>query len=183
MDRTTQLTILSEKNLSDYRSWLKDIREKVRAEKGRLTEAHLIGELVSEQDAASTDVNVSGAMASTTNGADDKRRRRIRHLEEFEEGAARNAACRAYGEKSIYALGTKSVAAMSEAAMERALTNHQLQLTAYHEREDYLCNLLNEHTSGTPSAAVGLLGTEASAYDRLKCIYECHWKLSVERLE
>ena len=64
MDRTTQLTILSEKNLSDYRSWLKDIREKVRAEKGRLTEAHLIGELVSEQDAASTDVNVSGAMAS-----------------------------------------------------------------------------------------------------------------------
>ena len=50
MDRTTQLTILSEKNLSDYRSWLKDIREKVRAEKGRLTEAHLIGELVSEQE-------------------------------------------------------------------------------------------------------------------------------------
>ena len=105
MERTTQLTILSEKNLSDYRSWLKDIREKVRAEKGRLTEAHLIGELVHGADAASTDVNICGAMASTTNGADDKRRRRIRHLGEFEDGAARNAACRAYGEKSICAHG------------------------------------------------------------------------------
>ena len=46
MERTSTLMVLSEKNLSDYRAWLKDIREKVRAEKGRLTEAHLIGELV-----------------------------------------------------------------------------------------------------------------------------------------
>ena len=55
MERTTQLTILSEKNLSDYRSWLKDIREKVRAEKGRLTEAHLVEsngqELCTHEDA------------------------------------------------------------------------------------------------------------------------------------
>ena len=59
MERTSTLMVLSEKNLSDYRAWLKDIREKVRAEKGRLTEAHLIGELVTEQDATSLDVNVS----------------------------------------------------------------------------------------------------------------------------
>ena len=84
MERTSTLMVLSEKNLSDYRAWLKDIREKVRAEKGRLTEAHLIGELVSEQDATSRDVNVSGAMSGTTNGADDKRRRRIRRLDEYE---------------------------------------------------------------------------------------------------
>ena len=106
MERTSTLMVLSEKNLSDYRAWLKDIREKVRAEKGRLTEAHLIGELVTEQDATSLDVNVSGAMSGTTNGADNKRRRRIRHLDEYEAGAERNDACRAYGQLSIYALGT-----------------------------------------------------------------------------
>ena len=90
VERTTSLMVLSEKNLSDYRAWLKDIREKVRAEKGRLTEAHLIGELVTDQDATSPDENVSGAMSGTTNGADDKRRRRIRHLDEYAAGAARN---------------------------------------------------------------------------------------------
>ena len=154
MERTSTLMVLSEKNLSDYRAWLKDIREKVRAEKGRLTEAHLIGELVTEQDATSLDVNVSGAMSGTTNGADDKRRRRIRRLDEYEAGAARDDACIAYGQLSIYALGTKAVATMSEAAMERALTNHQLQLTAYHEREDYLCNLLNENGDETFTAKI-----------------------------
>ena len=154
MERTSQLMILNEKNLGDYRAWLKEIREKVRAEKGRLTEAHLIGELVSDQDALSPDINVSGAMSSTTNGADDKWRRRIRHLDEFADGQARNDACRAYGQLSIYSLGTKAVATMSEAAMERALMNHQLQSTAYHEREDYLCNLLNEYTAGTPCAGM-----------------------------
>ena len=159
MERTSTLMVLSEKNLSDYRAWLKDIREKVRAEKGRLTEAHLIGELVTEQDATSLDVNVSGAMSGTTNGADDKRRRRIRHLDEYEAGAARNDACRAYGQLSIYALGTKAVATMSEAAMERALTNHQLQLTAYHEREDYLCNLQRKLNTKTNRKRYGVITT------------------------
>ena len=175
--------VLNEKNLGEYRQWLKHVREKVRAEQGRLTESHLIGEVVPDSDASNDDVNISGEMSGQSNGADGKRRRRIRSLEEFEEGPERQAACIAYGELSLFSLGTKAVAAMSEAAIERAKTNQLLQMTAYHEREDYLNNLLNETTSGDVLDAMNLLGTEASAYERLKSIYEQHWKLSVERLE
>ena len=67
MERTSTLMVLSEKNLSDYRAWLKDIREKVRAEKGRLTEAHLIGELVPEQDATSLDVSSTNRLRMDCN--------------------------------------------------------------------------------------------------------------------
>ena len=87
----------------------------MRAEQGRLTESHLIGEVVPDSDASNDDVNVSGEMSGQSNGADGKRRRRIRSLDEFEEGPERQAACIAYGELSLFSLGTKAVAAMSEA--------------------------------------------------------------------
>ena len=102
--KSSRIIVLNDKNLSDYRAWLKQIREKVRAEKGRLTEQHLIGELVPLTDTQNEDEQISGEMSGQSNGADDKRRRRIRHLGEYTEGAARNAACRAYGDLSIYAV-------------------------------------------------------------------------------
>ena len=50
--------VLNEKNLGEYRQWLKHVREKVRAEQGRLTESHLIGEVLPDSDASNDDVNV-----------------------------------------------------------------------------------------------------------------------------
>ena len=43
--KPTSCFVLDDKNLANYRTWLKTVREKARSERGRLTELHLIREV------------------------------------------------------------------------------------------------------------------------------------------
>ena len=149
--KPTSCFVLDDKNLANYRTWLKTVREKARSERGRLTELHLIGEEVPVEDATAEDPAVSGELASSATGADGKRRRCIKHPDQYPEGQERDAAVTAYGERSIFSLGVKAIANMTEAARERVIQNYGMQVASYHEREDYLCDLLNQYTRGKPS--------------------------------
>ena len=57
--KPTSCFVLDDKNLANYRTWLKTVREKARSERGRLTELHLIGEEVPAGDTSNEDPTVA----------------------------------------------------------------------------------------------------------------------------
>ena len=54
---------------------------------------------------------------------------------------------------------------------------------AWTQREDTLCDALNNILDGRPGKALEVLGVTATAFDRMRAVHKCYRKLSNVRLK
>ena len=178
--------ILDSDSLDNYRPWLRRAREWARKQGGDIMEQHLIGQTVpaealTDETLAAADERIIGYTADEGVGAEGGRRRQIRNPGSLPEAEQADAA-REYAQAGLSALPVSTQISMTAAQMTR-YNGVQTQSAAWTQREDTLCDALNNIVDGRPGKALEVLGVTATTFDRMRAIHKCYRKLSNVRLK